>query len=137
LRAIGEVVARFVWVGEEVADATVQVVADGGDQVRCLDHHRHVVDEVDQHHQPGDREQQRDGHRQVRDGADVAAADDPEHEQGVQERGDERAQHDLVPPVAHEVRQQSRAELARRQGQRHDRDREDDAGDRDHRAGDH
>jgi hypothetical protein len=94
---------------------------------------RHVVDEVDEHAQPDDRLNHREGDRNAGDERDLPALHTREHHEAVQVDPDKRAEHDLIAGVPQERPKQSRAELRRRQLQRHDRHREHDTADRDHR----
>ena len=69
---------------------------------------------------------ERCGHERV-----AAVSDRAEHEHRVHERRDEGAERHLRAAVAHEVAQDARPELGRRERERDDRDREHEADDRD------
>ena len=59
-----------------------------------------------------------------------------QYDDGVDEGRNEGAEHDLIDPVAHEAGDQARPELRGGERQRHQRHREHQARDADHRAGD-
>ena len=95
------------------------------------------MDEVDQHRDRAQRQQQPGQDCYLRhELALVAATDRPQHHQAIDEGRDEGAERHLVAAIAHEIGQDPRPVLAGRVGDGDDGDREDDAGDGDHRAGD-
>ncbi len=127
--------------GKRCVDVRQQPGADIFDDAVDVDPARHVVDEEDQHRDRAQRQDHADEQRDVGDEADAAAglvgrADRAQHQQAVEVGGDERAERDLIAAVAHEVAEQARPVLARGVDDGGDRDREDGAGDGDHRPAD-
>jgi hypothetical protein len=100
--------ARFVFAGrfanslrEQPVNRRKQFTRNICNDLVGLNRARNVLDEVDQHADAGDGKRDPACDGQVRHEKHLFdAAHGPQHEQAVQERRQERAQHDLIPGVA-------------------------------------
>ncbi len=113
-----------------------RLVPDPPGQVRHLDQLRDVVDEREEHHQRGQREQdrERDAER-WHEGVGLAAHRSQDDER-VGEHADEGACGELGDAIGQEAAEDPRAVLGRRELQHDDREGEREAGDRHEGAGD-
>ena len=119
--------------GKQPPDGAREIGSHVGDHMRCLNRRRHVVDEKDQHAQAQHRQHDTDRDREVGDELRVVgSAHGPQHQETVDERGDECAERDLVAQIAQKAAQEPGTELLGGQRQGDDGDRE-----RDPRYGDH
>ena len=114
-----------------------QVLGDAGDHLRQLDLRGDVVNEVDEHREIKQDQPERGRNGDVRDEfASRAWSDRNQGDNAVDERRHERPERQLRTAIPDEVTQHAWTELGRGQRQCHDRDRKDDAHDRDHRRRD-
>ncbi len=122
--------------GEDLVDDALGLAGDPVHDVAGLDPGGHVVDEVQQAGQAGDRQHDREDHRDRGDERLRLAPDRRQGQQAVGERADEQAERGLAHPVLDEGDQDARRELGRGERQDDQQDRVDHRDDRDHRAGD-
>ena len=135
---LGQIHIVVVLGGVPAVEDDSRLLGDAADDRRGADGLGGVmqVHQEDQHAAEHEHEGCRDGQLGDEGRGVRGPAHGPQDDHRVDERRDEHAQGDLVEPVTQERAQHPGRELAARQLQHDDRDREHQRGERDHRADD-